>query len=82
MNIGYICERTASVHVLPTTTYNRNFTVLLLFLSRISQNWSAPDSIRCFINGEKNYFNKYNRLDIIIFRLEIMFLWLSGRALR
>jgi len=28
-------------------------------------------------NGEKNYFNKYNRLDIIIFRLEIMFLWLS-----
>ncbi len=65
INIGYICERTLPAlsciksrfrahrwHILQTATYNRNFMVLLLLLSRISQNWSAPDSIRCFINGE------------------------------
>ncbi len=60
INIGYICERTLSavsrqvtlLCVLQTATYNRNFIVLLLLSSRISQNWSAPDSVRCFINGE------------------------------
>ncbi len=56
VNIGYFCERTlsamshASVRILQT--YNRNFIVLLLLSSRISQNWSAPDSIGCFINSE------------------------------
>ncbi len=41
-----------SVRILQTATYNRNFIVPLLLLSRISLNWSAPDSIRCFISGE------------------------------
>ncbi len=62
----------ASVRVLQTVTYNPNFIVLLLLSSRISQNWSAPDSIECFINGRISriiYFNKCNHLDIIIFRL-------------
>ncbi len=62
-----------SMHILQTATYNLNFIVLLLLSSRISQNWSAPNHIRCFINGENNYlfiyFNKCNRLDILIFRL-------------
>ncbi len=35
---------------LPRASYN--FIVLLLLSSKISHNWSAPDSIRCFINGE------------------------------
>ncbi len=60
INIGYICERTLSAmsrvmsrfRARQTATYNHNFIVLLLLSSRISQNWSAPDSIRCFINGE------------------------------
>ncbi|XP_058256531.1 required for excision 1-B domain-containing protein isoform X2 [Hemibagrus wyckioides] len=34
-----------------TATYSRNIIVLLFLLSRISPNWSAPDSIRCPING-------------------------------
>ncbi len=41
-----------SVRILKTVIYNSNFIVLLLLSSRISQNWSAPDSIGCFINGE------------------------------
>ncbi len=54
INIAYICEccvsSNTSVRILQTATYNQNFIVLLLLSNRISQNWSAPDSIRCF-NG-------------------------------
>ncbi len=57
-NIGYICESTFSAmsriksrfcaHL--TGCNNLNFIVLLLLSSQISQKWSAPNSIRCFIN--------------------------------
>ncbi len=60
VNIGYICESTFSAmsrikshfcaHL--TDCNNLNFIVLLLLSSQISQKWSAPDSIRCFINGD------------------------------
>ncbi len=42
----------ASVRVLQTETYNHNFMVLLLFRAEFHKIASAPDSIRCFINGE------------------------------
>ncbi|XP_058266836.1 cadherin-like protein 26 isoform X2 [Hemibagrus wyckioides] len=35
-----------------TATYSHNFIVLLVLLSQISPNWSAPDNIRCPINGK------------------------------
>ncbi len=57
INIGYICERTLSAVLRVKSRFRARLTdcnvnVLLLLSSRISQNWSAPDSIRCFINGE------------------------------
>ncbi len=58
INIGYICERTLSAMSRVKSRFCARLTdcflqsLLLLLSSRISQNWSAPDSIRCFINDE------------------------------
>ncbi len=52
LQCGASCHASVRVSQSQTVTYNHNFIVLLLLSSRISQNWSAPDSIRCFINGE------------------------------
>ncbi len=56
INIGYICERTFAISRVKSRFRARitdcNFIVLLLISSRISKNWSAPDSISYFINGD------------------------------
>ncbi len=49
---------------LPCASYRLQLTIAILlccysFRAVISQNWSAPDSIRYFINGEQNYLFKY-----------------------
>ncbi len=58
-----------SVCVLQTAIYNLNFIVLLLNLSRISQNWLPTASGVLLSVSRIIYLNKCNRLDIIIFRL-------------
>ncbi len=58
-----------SMRVLQTAIYNLNFIVLLLILSRISQNWFPTASGVLLLVSRIIYLNKCNRLDIIIFRL-------------
>ncbi len=81
INIGYIVNThflqcrvscNTSVRVLQTAIYNPNFIVLLLFLSRISQNWFPTASGVLLLVSRIIYLNKRNRLDIIIFRLYII----------
>ncbi len=71
INIGYICEHTFSAmsriksHFRARLTGCRKFIVLLLLLSQISQNWSAPDIIRCFINVSRIIY-LYISINVII----------------